>query len=179
MDVVVEWEVGRWHKLKFGAITGLTLWSPPDKPEWKYPYLAYDYGPVSCVEWEHGRECKRSVGFFPEGTYLYIYNWVQMSRRHGNFRVAIGVAREGASYEEKGYWKAENVEKVINGEEVILEAMELVREAYRRGWRLARSTREENLLAVWAVVNGIVGEIPVEPRPEMKIASAAEEPTLL
>jgi len=176
--VNVKWGTGRWHRVKFGKIVGIHLWSP-EGSERKYPYLAYDYSPFEVAEWV-GQSPRIHVGDAPQETPLYMYNYTQESRGWGIFGCAIGKVQEGAEYVQERrkyrppFWEATNISKVINHREVDLQAARLALEASRRGWSVARSTREENLLAVWAVQEGLVPEIPVAPNRPAGIVSAAE-----
>ena len=94
-------------------------------------------------------------------------------------QTAIGRVKEGASYERPATptavgWKAVNIEKVVDNVDVEKQAPQLLLEASKRGWMISRSTRDENLLAVWAVVNKIVSEEPVTP----KAYESSAEPTI-
>jgi hypothetical protein len=167
-------------KTRFGEVIGITLYSPSiRKPDVKYPYIAYSYKRTPCAEWVRSI-CAHHVGDIPEGTYMYI------SGSSGEViwgvavvQAAIGRVKEGASYEQPATpravgWKALNIEKVVDNIDVEKQAPQLLVEASKRGWMISRSTRDENLLAVWAVVNKIVSEEPVTP----KAYESSAEPTI-
>jgi len=164
---------------------GIHLWSPPDRPEMRYPFVAYDYSMFYCLEWD--RICTLQEGEVPEGSPLYLRSTMWVTRRRaetitGLYKVAEGETvkvkhrgRMGVPYD---YFEAENVgEALLDTKAVSLfEATlrsRLVREALRRGWKISRSKYDENLLATYAVVEGIIPEKYVEPKPEMKIVSEA------
>lgn len=177
VGVIVTWKVGRWNKIKFGEIKGVQLWSPPERPERKYPFVVYSYERFPCVLWEVGGCCKQVAGEAPEGTWLYIYNYVQRSRRFGDSNVAIAKIKEGAEYVSKEWWEAKNVEKVISEAELVTLAPKLGIEAARLGCLVSRSSLGENLAALYVLVNGIAPVItpPSEEKMRsMKWATAAE-----
>jgi len=171
--IKVEWKTDRWHKPRFGVVVGIHLYEPESGK--KYPYVAYDYSETPCARWGPDRTCDIHTGDLPEGTLLYIHNYVQRSRRYGADAIAIGRVKEGANYIRERYWVAENIEPVIEDHEVLLHAIGLTLAAKRRGWSIARTTATQNLIAVWLVENGYISEIPVSPV-ERKIAVALDMP---
>jgi len=180
VHVKVEWNSMVWHKPRFGVVVGIHLHEL--EPGIKYPYVAYDYTKTPCVEWNLDNICLVHTGDLPEGTLVYMYNYIQKTKRFGKAAIAIGRVREGARYVRNkdmywvtGYWKAENIEPLIEDRQVMLSAVELYSAAKRRGWSIARTTAAQNLIAVWLVENGYVSEIPVTPV-KGKIAVALDIP---
>ncbi|MEM2498209.1 MAG: hypothetical protein QXR81_07540 [Candidatus Nezhaarchaeales archaeon] len=175
--VEVEWEIDRWNRIKFGQIVGVQLWNPPDRPEAKYPFVVYSYERFPCVKWLSVGSCGTVAGDAPEGTWLYMYNHIQKTRRFGSSRVAIAKVKEGAEYVWEGWWKAKNVEKVVDELELTAMAVKLGVEAARLGCKVSRSSLNENLAALYVLANNIA-PIVAPPSPKemeyMKIASAAE-----
>ena len=181
VNIKVEWNSMVWHKPRFGVVVGIHLHEP--EPGIKYPYVAYDYTKTPCVEWDLDNNCLVHTGDLPEGTLVYMYNYIQKTRRLGKAAIAIGKVKEGAYYVRgsksgfwgSNFWKAENIEPLIEDHQVMLDAVELYSAAKRRDWSIARTTATQNLIAVWLVENGYVSEIPVSPV-ERKIAVALDMP---
>jgi len=159
VEIKVSWGRGRWHKVRFGKIIGIHIYEP--ELGRKYPYVAYDYTETPCAEWDIDRTCKTHVGDLPEGTLLYMENYIQRSRRHGDGATAVGIVKSGATYKRADYWEAINIDKLVEDRDVLLHTVGLTLSARRKGWNIARTTIEQNLMAVWLVDNGYVSETPV------------------
>lgn len=184
IDVVlvdVTFGVERWNKIKAGKVIGWAAWSPPDKPRWRYPFVVYDYSRFRCVEWR-GICCERSVGEYGEGDLFYVYNYVQVGKRHGSFSVGTFRVKEGAEYVSKRmvamgiyeFFKARNLEVLEDDRSIKLRTLDLTLEATRRDLTISRSSMEENLLAMHLIVDGLIPEEPVKPPLPAYVAPAIE-----
>ena len=181
------------ERLRGGKAVGIHLWSPSDKPELKYPFIAYDYSMFYCVEWRDWGICEVQEGEISEGSTLYlkVEGCRRLSRRRSISTTITGLypVRESEKikitrrvgfrtleiFEGENMGEALATNDTINLIEVTVRSR-LIREARSRGWSISRSKYDENLLAVYAVVNGLVPDTIVEPNPRMKVLSEALSP---
>lgn len=175
-------------EVRGGLVVGIHLWSPPDKPQLKYPFIVYDYSPFRCLKWRVNT-CEIQEGEFPEGGVLYLHSIIPLGGKRAKKEVkGLYPVREGYKFTEEVYtfgarkeiaFEAENLgEPYLTTKtiELLSETIrsKLIREAYGRGWSISYSKFEDNLLAVYAVVNKLIPEVYVTPKPEAKLETTYE-----
>lgn len=130
-------------------VTGVNIWSPPDKPDLRFPFLMGSN--LECLEMGRRGPCYKFGDMLEEDDLVYCYN-VTGSWKHRNMDYFLARPREGSRVE-KGLFYLENLEPIVDKES--LDVVELKYEARKRNLLISNSKKINNYIALYILKHNL------------------------